>query len=272
MVRIERHQIESIENLLDGLQGYIEKMPQKVTRAPTTWRYANGCQRTMLDIIRYGSLLPGPHADVLRAVHVASDCGVCLFSCAAGFGPTEIAGKRAEFQSVEDNSILNATEWIRAFYLALIGRRESNRITLSKVPVAMVRQSTTRESAFRYTWIETLQAMQTGRPAGDLLVRAMEETDPRKAIDPDWVLHHDVHEMNVLARLLSRDSKSFEAALAQAVQAHQEYWSKTEDRRGETLGFLSIPLTGLAALAYDNGFRFDIDSEYLPMWLVTGAK
>lgn len=274
MVRIDRHQIGDIESLLEmGLEDGIKEMPRRIAQASTTWRYASGCQATMLEVIRYGSLLSGPNADVLRAICVASDCGVCLFNCGAGLAPTKIAGKNAEFDSVEDNSILNASEWIRSFYLALIGRQDLNCTALSRIPVATIRQSITRESAFRYTWIETLQAMQAGRPdLGNLLIRAMEETDPNMAIDPDWVLHHDVHEMNVLTKLLARDAKAFEAALVKAIVVHKDYWSKTEDRRADTLGFMSIPLTALAALAYDSGYRFDIDSEYLPMWLVTGER
>ena len=65
-------------------------------------------------------------------------------------------------------------------------------------------------------------------------------------------------------------ASSATSPLVKGLEAHRSYWSKDEDRRFKSTGFLSIPLTGIASMAYDKGFRFDIDAEYLPMWLVAG--
>jgi len=227
-----------------------------------------------MGLVSTGSLVPAI-PEVKRAVRLASDASACLFSCGAGQAPGPIDGKPVAFNSVSDNSILHASGWIDAFYLGLLARSKENLDALCRVPVQVLRQSTTSDLEFRFSFVETLQAMHLQRPNGDvgeLLLRSLEQTDPDRydLRDPDWVLSLDVQQLGLLGRFLSGDKKAFEAALVKAVQSHKQYWSKNTDRKRDSSGFLSIPLTAIASLAYDYDFRFDIDSEYLPMRLVTG--
>jgi hypothetical protein len=60
--------------------------------------------------------------------------------------------------------------------------------------------------------------------------------------------------------------RSFENAL----EAHKEYWSATAELRKNIEGVISLPLTALAALAWDRGLRFHVESDYLPWSWVTG--
>ena len=74
----------------------------------------------------------------------------------------------------------------------------------------------------------------------------------------------------VMRKLGERDAAGLESALAEAVAEHKKYWSAKAVRRQEKVGFVSLPLLGLAALAWDRGLRFHVDSDYLPWSWVTG--
>jgi|GEM_PF-2354813 len=277
MVRVERHDIKNIQNFIKlGFESELSDLPSKPESALATWKMARGVQIDLERLAVLGSLVPAP-TEVRRAIRIASDCIACLFSCGAGQPSVLIDGKPVAFDSVSDNSILNASEWIDAFYLGCIARRTENLDALCKIPLQMIRQSTTVDLDFRYSFVETLQAMHLKWPnpeTGELLLSALEQTDPDQYIlrAPDWVLSLDVEQLGLLGRFLSGDTVAFESALIKAVHSHKQFWSKKEDRRKDSTGFLSFPLTAIASLAYDNGFRFDLDSEYVPMWLVTGES
>jgi len=74
----------------------------------------------------------------------------------------------------------------------------------------------------------------------------------------------------VLRKLGEQDSVGFSDELASALTLHKEYCSATKERRVEEVGFVSLQLTALAALAWNRGFRFHVMSDYLPWSWVTG--
>jgi len=73
-----------------------------------------------------------------------------------------------------------------------------------------------------------------------------------------------------MRKLGERDAAGLEVALTEAVIQHKKYWSSKAKRRNEDVGFVSLPLLGLAALAWDRGLRFRVESDYLPRTWVTG--
>lgn len=68
---------------------------------------------------------------------------------------------------------------------------------------------------------------------------------------------------------LSKDPQ-FAESIVRAAECHKEYWTSTEELSCDWDGFLSIPLLGAAALAYDRQIPFRVDCDYVPMRLVSG--
>jgi hypothetical protein len=99
--------------------------------------------------------------------------------------------------------------------------------------------------------------------------KALTATDPdREDIRAwDWTLRLDVPRMELLFYALTRDN-DFAGALDKAVVRHKEYWTKTEERRRDPIGFLAIELVSLAVIARDRQIPISIDSEYLPPSLI----
>ena len=91
--------------------------------------------------------------------------------------------------------------------------------------------------------------------------------------DPEGIEHVrclSIPYLQVLRKLGARDSLGFETALTEALKLHKKYWSAKASRRKEEVGFVSLALLGLAALAWDRGLRFKVESDYLPWSWVTG--
>jgi len=90
-------------------------------------------------------------------------------------------------------------------------------------------------------------------------------------IGAEIVRRLDIPYYSVMRKLGERDAVGLEATLAEALAQHKKYWSSKAKLRQETIGFVSLPLLGLAALAWDRGLRFRVESDYLPWSWVTGA-
>ncbi len=75
----------------------------------------------------------------------------------------------------------------------------------------------------------------------------------------------------VLHCLEHRDELGFAHALAEALRQHKLYWGATEKRRNNNEGLVSLQLTTAAALAWDQGMRFEVESDYLPASWVSGS-
>ena len=86
------------------------------------------------------------------------------------------------------------------------------------------------------------------------------------------------HEIALLMAAINR-APNFEDQLADALEQYKKFYTSFDDEPdpdpqfrpwNRPHGFLAINLLGIAAMAWDWGMRFEIDSEYLPMRFVTG--
>ncbi|MFP9115937.1 immunity 49 family protein [Flavobacterium sp. RHBU_3] len=84
--------------------------------------------------------------------------------------------------------------------------------------------------------------------------------------------------LDALKSLAENDEAAFNANLIAALEAHKAVWSqkKALNRGGTPLcreneGFLSWGCTALAAMAYDKGWKQEIESDYMPQFMVDGS-
>ena len=168
-----------------------------------------------------------------------------------------------------------------AFFLAVVLRDDDLLTALVNTPTDLIRRSTIQGADYHYTFIDALRTFIEGLPrrdrtaAADLVVEAMHQTDPERpdVLDPDWTLFMDVPLIAVTFSLLEHlDLKEHEPKfgdrLAWALERHMEYYTRDEMKRLDWEGFLSLPLLGLAALAFEYHIPFDVESDYIPTPLV----
>lgn len=221
-----------------------------------------------------GSVLGGKHADIGRAIRLAADAGACMFA-AVSTKPAELrlGNRRVSGAKRTDESLMYSSRWMDAFFLNCLCRNLDNLNLLCGVPLSVLKASSTVGQEFRAIFADAILRYWNDRDGVvKLLIEAMEKTDPDKyeLVKPEWVLHLDVHQIKLFAEALNHDP-NFGTTLKSALELHKAYWSKTEERRMDSDGFLAFNLLGLAAMAYDRSLPIDIDSEYLPMDLVDGS-
>lgn len=104
----------------------------------------------------------------------------------------------------------------------------------------------------------------------------------KSEIGPDIKQKFWIYYMNefliALKSLIDDNEAEFNQNLIKAIKAHQEVWSqkKALNRGGTPLcreneGFLSWDCTALAAMAYDKGWKLEVESDYMPSFMVDGS-
>jgi hypothetical protein len=157
----------------------------------------------------------------------------------------------------------------------LQGSSEGTLIFCPKNGVHLIKRSTTREPEYRYARVEALKALSIQAPDAEVQLRSVTKTldiERKSLSQPEWALLLDMPPVELLLHVQRGDDKSSSADLPKAVEAHKKYWTSTGDRSLDWDGFLAIPLLAVAALAYDRGFRFEVESEYIPVQLIRGES
>ncbi|MFJ5229323.1 immunity 49 family protein [Kitasatospora sp. NPDC088391] len=210
---------------------------------------------------------------------LAMQIGAALFeSATAESGPVDCRvgtdGEVLELPATGPQEYLDPVLWLNAFYLAVICREKERIRQLLSVPVEFLRASGAEIDEYVYKWIETLQLAWEHRPeAWDTLVAAIEGTAPEHArVASREVMLKLLHPPLELFRLyLHRETEEFNKSLATALTWHKEYWMGNEARALKSEGLVALAPLAMACLAFDADMPIDVDSEYLPIYLLKGA-
>ena len=178
------------------------------------------------------------------------------------------------------SSLTNADKWTTTFYLAVICRDQQRYRQLCEIPVDLLREAGESNGAqydpFIYHWISAVQAFVLNRPGLDEeLLAAMELSTPERSAfgSPDVLDMVVFPELNTFLGLVERDTDKFNQALAQGLELFRAYQTSDEKRTRRISSVVSLPLLGLACLAYDTAehdpdFRMEVTSGYLPKHLL----
>jgi Immunity protein 49 len=71
--------------------------------------------------------------------------------------------------------------------------------------------------------------------------------------------------MELLAYLLEGNTDHFNESLADALECHKKYFSSNEKI---SRGFVAAGPLRLASIAYDCGFPIEVESEYIPKYIL----
>lgn len=275
-MRIERHKIThpALDRNYTWALGQVStSLPSARARVGSLALYKSACST----VANCGSVIAPEGPEIGRALRLAAQACAALFAVANAQGqavtvplgegpPTTYTDAKA------DESNVNAILWLSGYMYAALCRDSESLKILCATPVDMLRASTTRSPEYDYLLIQALQAWHNGQPGvAEGFIAAMQATDPDRPdiISPAFTLHIDVPWIQCLLYAAATQPE-FGEALSNGISLHKKYWGKTEKRRDDWDGFLSLPLLSAAALAFQRNLPFDVDSEYLPMRLVRG--
>jgi hypothetical protein len=250
--------VSSLPRLIEAARSSPSPLPQLVS--------------TSLKAAKVGSVCGLDSAQLFQHLRLAEQANAALFAAMSGLPVRAPLGDQCiTLTCPPDASYLHVTRWLLAFFSALLCRDETSLSFLAAVSSGQLRKSTTQFADYGYLFVDAIHGFLGGADhTGELLLKALRATDPDRypMPDPDAALYLDSPVIQTFCLAVTSDGRCG-AALAEAVRAHERFWAQ---RAGpdEFKGYLAIELLGVAALAYDRGMRFHLESRYAPMSLVKG--
>jgi hypothetical protein len=232
---------------------------------------------TACDVVLRGSAVQPDSPEISRAIRVGAQAGAAMYRILAG-GDEPLKFQLGDGPPLQkagsiDLRTAHSGTWTSSFYLAVLSHDSALASSLCRVPVKLLRQSSTKGPEFHDLFVEAAQGVWTrARGARKLVEAALAATDPGRPDirTPEWDQHWWVPQIKLLACLLDKRLANFGEALASALLLHKAYFSKTDEKRGETWGFLALGPMACTVLALERGLTLDVESDYLPMRLVRG--
>jgi hypothetical protein len=222
----------------------------------------------------YCYLVDPQSEEVSRALQLSRHALNALFACAINAPKATVVslggGEPVTYLERPDASSVYVGTWLDGFFLNLIfGDLEAVR-KLCGVPTALLRESPTNSSEYRFLYKDALCAYVNAElDVVDRVIASLKATDPDHSDVNDrfMTLAIGVPQIEVFLYAVTRDQR-FGTAMQRAIENHKAYWAKPQENARSFRGFIAIELLGLAVLGMDAGLSFDVQSSYLPMNLV----
>jgi hypothetical protein len=277
-MKITRHPVD-VQRVTNVFQSRQEDLAESLECARRNSTTLDLLFRDASRIYLAGSVLAPNSPHVAHALTLAAQAGAALFLFQHIEDPPRpfVLGEGPPVVYVQPAGSSSAAffNWMTVFYLCLITRQTHLTDEVCRVPNDVFRHSDIVGAATEdYSYGDMLRAVWTHEHFTRTPIFVRVEAECRRNADtnrrkPNYVRLITLPYLQALRYLEERDDKGFAAALTEALQGHKEYWSHSKYRQ-EFNGFVSVPLTAVAALAWDRGLRFAVDSDYLPLSWVRG--
>ncbi|MER5549866.1 Imm49 family immunity protein [Streptomyces sp. NPDC002589] len=201
---------------------------------------------------------------LLANLRLASQMGAALFRIALAEPGTEVEvtiGGRMLRYPAERGEEAGAGDWHTATALALITGAREDLAPLVLTGPAFARPDGSAFSAYR----EALHAYLKGTDPEAAAQRALQQDE--KAKDWGFAMPPAV----LLSQLVEGDEESFNLALADALEAHRDYY-QVADRAGDPDASVNLDVLALACHARRRGWAIRVESPYLPQDLLGAAE
>ncbi|MFF3918354.1 immunity 49 family protein [Streptomyces sp. NPDC001852] len=201
---------------------------------------------------------------LLANLRLASQTGAALFRIALAEPGTEaevtIDGRTLRYPA-ERGEEAGAGNWQTATALALITGAREDLAPLVLTGPAFARPDGSAFSAYR----EALHAYLKGVDPEPAAQRALQQAE--KAKDWGFAMPPAV----LLSQLVEGDEESFNLALADALEAHRDYY-RVADRADDPDASVNLDILALACHARRRGWAIRVESPYLPQDLLRAAE
>jgi hypothetical protein len=168
---------------------------------------------------------------------------------------------------------MSVDDWKLAYDACLLLRDMDGLRFLATIPEEVFEKSNNRASAFDLAYYRFMaHFFNGGKNTGALLINAMEEggkpqSNPTRTKFVDLVR---IPELQVMEDFVLGDSAAFNNDLYDALVSHKKYYGTSENGFA-VLGWIALPLLSACTLASDGKkFPIEVESEYLPKWLILG--
>ena len=273
---IARHHNENIEFINEDIARYEKAWNEDIVNALKKRPAENlGPEfREVLSIMALSIVGQLSKDHVKRYLDIATHLGIANFESAMKPGVSfsvNIDGEVVELSGTATTAYTDTETWINAFYCAVIARSSGGIETLCAVPESIHANSDIKPDNFDLAFVRMLKGMYNPDVnIGELLVDAMEKSFPDNISGArmEYVDNILVPQISLYERILSHEPDEFNKDLEDAVLKHRNYWGSKKNKY-DSIGWIALPLIGIAAIAYDNPkIEMVFSTEYIPDWLV----
>ncbi|MEY3444729.1 MAG: hypothetical protein RLZZ519_3010 [Bacteroidota bacterium] len=162
------------------------------------------------------------------------------------------------------------TDWEMAVYIEIILRDQQHFPMLTAAGKACLTEDISSNDASRALEYRYMDALIRNDPES-----ALEITQQLFAQSGQSGTNQAANEFLIMPStrlwnaILSKDQAAVDKALESALEHHKLFWGNTENSQ-KIFGWISLPLLAACAYAYDHGMDINVESDYIPRWLVTG--
>ncbi|MFK0258340.1 immunity 49 family protein [Streptomyces sp. NPDC090445] len=273
---VDRHLVprSDAEEFADGLSEQVAGFVEDLEESPDMIDLAYGAALVALQ----AHSVADPSADRLqswKATVTAMQVGSALFAVTgADEGTVDcfINGRTRSLPVIGLQPFAHAGNWLSAFWLAVICREQQRMTQLCEVPLERLRSAEGAYDDFVFHWVDVQQTYWLRRPGlVDKLMAAFESSDPEVARNtPRDALQGVMYPpLNLFYHVVRKRQEEFGPALAEALKLHKAYWTLDEERATDIDGALPLGPLAMACLAHDGKFPIDVESPFLPKYLLT---
>ncbi|VTS06849.1 Uncharacterized protein OS=Gloeobacter kilaueensis JS1 GN=GKIL_0098 PE=4 SV=1: Imm29 [Tuwongella immobilis] len=227
-----------------------------------------------------GAVIAPDSPEVARALRIAAQALGAVFAFRLDPPPSEYPigeGPPVCYPTPIDPGICDILLWQRAYHLSLITRQTIPLQYLCRVTKDTFKGSNLvgyDDEAYWFLELKQRAAQESGFAWEPLLLRCeaweAKAVLTSKSIGLKMLKCLRIPYHRVLRRIGENSVSGLEAELTKAASLHKKYWATPQKRAEDLNGMVSLPLVALAALAWDRGMRFHVESDYLPWSWVTG--
>ena len=274
--KVERHELKNPQMfgmLLDNFYAELENNLNAFQERPQNLGFFF---EEVMKNIGYATAIGKSNDELIDLYQLANELGTAIFVSYAGVDGAQaisFKGKKYSFEVKLSTAYVDCLTWNKSFYLAIILRDKEKINTLRSVPGEVFRNADVKGDEFDYKFIDFMKGLYDQNVnIGNLLIETMDASDPGDLPESrhDYVLEIKVPELTLYRCFLSNEPEEFNEKLEKALNDHKYYWSK-KDRALDSKGWISLPITAACVVAFGSkDFPINVESDYLPAWLVEG--
>lgn len=202
--------------------------------------------------------------------------------------PVDLDGKGSVMLKADDGDVFSGGQWLNALYLNLILRKKEDFDMLFNLDISKVKPLNEKDhllighlnfkffhslginSKPDYSLFEKMEQLVNKHFIGGLYIPDVDEF-------PYSNFFFSFNRALILKAIIEENQEEFNKNLVDGIMHHKAYWGRKHGlNKGDSplcddpLGFISWPLTALAAMAFDKGLKIEVESDYTPKWMVEG--
>jgi Immunity protein 49 len=279
---IERHvhgwEPDILREQLDYSAEGLEYSLSKVTKKPDN---LSSLLSSAMEYAGYLSVLEPTSPQIYRALGIAAYTTKCIFLL-ADLSITEEydldvgEGPLFSFPQTGPRSYSDSGRWQEGFYLGAACREKHvlDSLVLKSTEIMGYPKASEGVDEHRHLMVDALKSFYN--PESPIEVSKEKLRAAIAAVDIDKIhpltldatINLVLPEMELLGCLLEGNADHFNESLADALECHKKHFSSDEQLSGDPRGFITIGPLGLACIAYDSGFSIEVESDYIPKYII----